>query len=172
MVSKPHARAGLGSGIALAAASDMRRRAATRKAATLEAVAAAAVACMTWVGCARSPVTRGADFYQQGRYIDADQLFEHSEQMLASWEVTERARFGLYRGLTYLALGDVPMARRWFHYGARLDAAALDRLTAVERELVLESLRAVAGPAAALNTASSGAATGAALVTRPVPLGP
>jgi hypothetical protein len=139
----------------------------------LEAVAAAAVACLTSLGCSRSSVTRGADFYQQGRYIDADQIFEHSEQNLASWEGGERARYGLYRGLTYLALGDVTMARRWLRYGAALDAAALDQLTAAERGLLSESLRALAAPAAALNAASTGAAAGAKLVvTRSVRLAP
>lgn len=159
-------------GIALATAVDMRRQAATRRAAALEAVAVIAVACFGWLGCARSAVTRGADFYQQGRYIDADQLFEQNEPLLASWEVTERARYGLYRGLTYLALGDLSMARRWLRYGAMLDAAALERLTPAERDLLFESLRAVGGPAAALNTASSGAAAGAGLVTQSVRLGP
>jgi hypothetical protein len=117
-------------------------------------------------------VTRGADFYQQGRYIDADQVFEHSEAQLASWGTSERARYGLYRGLTYLALGDQSLARRWLRYGATLDEAELDRLSAAERQLLSESLRAVGGPAAALNTASSGAAAGAGLVTRSVRLAP
>lgn len=149
----------------------MRRRAATRRAAALEAVAAAVV-CFTWLGCARSTVTRGADFYQQGRYIDADQVFEHSEPQLPSWDTTERARYGLYRGLTYLALGDQPMARRWLRYGATLDATELDRLSADERQLLADSLRAVGGPAAVLNAASNGAATGAGLVTRSVRFAP
>jgi hypothetical protein len=138
----------------------------------LEAVAAVAVACFTWLGCARSAVTRGADFYQQGRYIDADQLFEQNEPLLASWEAIERARYGLYRGLTYLALGDLSMARHWLRYGALLDASALERLTPAERELLFQSLLTVGGPAAALNTASSGAAAGAGLVTHSVHLGP
>jgi hypothetical protein len=123
------------------------------------------------LGCARSSVTRGADFYQQGRYIDADQLFEHTEPLLPSWDVSERARYGLYRGLTYLALGDLPLAHRWVRYGATLDASALQRLTAGERELLSESLRAV-GAAATLNAASSGTAAGAGLVTRAVQLRP
>jgi hypothetical protein len=137
----------------------------------LEAVAAAAVACLTSLGCASSTVTRGADFYQQGRYIDADQIFEHNERMLASWETSERARYGLYRGLTYLALGDLPMARRWLRYGATLDGSALNQLSAGERELLTQTLRAQAGPAAVLNAASTGAAAGAGLmVTRSVRL--
>ena len=138
----------------------------------MEAVAATAVACLLWLGCTPSTVARGADFYQQGRYIDADQLFEHSEPLLASWDAAERARYGLYRGLTYLALGDESMARRWLRYGAKLDGTELDRLTANERALLSESLTAVSGPAPALNTASSGAAAGAGLVTRSVRLAP
>jgi hypothetical protein len=137
----------------------------------MEAVAAAAVAYFTLLGCTRSAVTRGADFYQQGRYIDADQMFEQTEPQLASWDATERARYGLYRGSTYLALGDVSRARRWLRYGMA-DAAALERLTAAERELLSESLRTLAGPGAALNAASSGTAAGLGLVTRSVQLGP
>ena len=150
----------------------MRRRAATRRAAAYEAIAAAAVACFAWLGCAPSAVTRGADFYQQGRYIDADQLLEHNEALLASWSVTERARYGLYRGMTYLALGDLSMARRWLRYGATLDATTFDELSASERDLLSESLRAVGGPAAVLNAASSGSAAGAGLVTRSVQFTP
>ena len=117
-------------------------------------------------------MSRGADFYQQGRYIDADQVFEHTEPLLLRWDATERARYGLYRGLTYLALGDVSMARRWLRYGAKLDATELDRLTVSERELLEDSLRSVSGPAAVLNTASTGTAAGAGWVTRSVQLGP
>ena len=149
----------------------MRRRAATRRAAAYEAIAAAAVACFAWLGCAPSAVTRGADFYQQGRYIDADQLLEQTEPLLASWSVSERARYGLYRGSTYLALGDLPMAQRWLRYGAALDASTLDELSLSERQLLSESVRAVGGPAA-LNAASSGTAAGAELVTRSVRLTP
>jgi hypothetical protein len=117
-------------------------------------------------------VTRGADFYQQGRYIDADQLFEHSESQLTSWDASERARFGLYRGLTYLALGDVSMADRWLRYGIELDGSAPDRLSAGDRELLSETLRAGGGSAAALNAVSSGTAAGAGIVTRSVRLAP
>ena len=73
---------------------------------------AAAIASTALLGCASSALNRGADFYRQGRYIDADELFEHAEPGLSRLQVEERARYALYRGATYLALGDAFTAQR------------------------------------------------------------
>jgi hypothetical protein len=107
----------------------------------------------------------------QGRYIDADQLFEHAEAGLSQLELGERARYALYRGATYLALGDSAGAQRWLGYGARLGAPALSGLSLQEQQLLHDSLRAL-GSLAVWSTASSATAVGTGLAARAVRFSP
>ena len=67
-------------------------------------------------GCAGSCVNRGAELYEQRRYIDAAQVFEHNERHLADYDVEERIRYALYRSATLSALGDRIAAERWASY--------------------------------------------------------
>jgi hypothetical protein len=150
----------------------MRRRAATRGAAAWQVLAAATLACCGLAACAVSTVNRGADFYRQGHYIDADQLFEHSEPDLIGLAPAERARYALYRGATYLALGDHTQARRWLGYGAELASTPAARLSSAEQQLLVTSLRTVQGYGAALNAATSTVATGTGMALRGLRLGP
>jgi hypothetical protein len=102
----------------------------------------AAVASAVLLGCAASTVNRGADLYLEGRYIDADQLFEQAAPGFSHLPVEERARYALYRGATYLALGDSAGAQGWLAYGSRLGRSAF---SAEEQQLLGASLRAVGG---------------------------
>jgi hypothetical protein len=90
-------------------------------------------------GCVASSVQRGAEFYMQRRYIDAAQVFEHSERQLQELEDAERAEYSLYRGATFLALGNRDGARQWLS-GARLGWA---HLSARDRALLTDSLRVI-----------------------------
>ncbi len=90
-------------------------------------------------GCAASSVQRGAEFYMQRRYIDAAQVFEHTERQLPEWEDAERAAYSLYRGATFLALGNREDARQWLS-GAR---RGWDHLSLSDRVLLTDSLRAI-----------------------------
>jgi hypothetical protein len=130
-----------------------------------QGLVAAALASTALLGCTVSAVNRGADFYTQGRYIDADQLFEQTEPALLQLEVEERARYALYRGATYLALGDSAGAQRWFGYGSRLGGAALSALSVQEQQLLRESLRSLGG-ARAWSAAGSAAAYGPGLAVQ------
>jgi len=150
----------------------MRERATTRRPAAWQAMAAAAVACFTLTACAASTVSRGANFYRHGQYIDADQVFEHSEPALAGLAPTERARYAVYRGATYLALGDHIQARRWLGYGAELASTPSAQLSREEHQLLATSLRTVQGYGAALNAATSTVATGTGLALRGLRLSP
>ena len=96
-----------------------------------------AALCSVCFAACGSAVGRGAEFYTQGRYIDAAQFFEHNEHRLQSYSGAERARYGLYRGATLLALGDANEARHWFNYGSAL---ALDSLEEGERSRLFEAL--------------------------------
>jgi hypothetical protein len=100
----------------------------------------AALLMSTLLGCVTSPASRGAEFYRQGRHIDADLVFEHGEPQLAQLDASERARYALYRGSNYLALGDRDAAGRWLMYGARL--ARVGAFSAEERAMLHTGLRA------------------------------
>lgn len=89
--------------------------------------------------CASSSLQRGVEFYSQRRYIDAAQVFEHTERDLNAYDTDERAQYAVYRGATLLALGSRDAARYWLSYGARLSRA----LQTNERYILQESLRAV-----------------------------
>ena len=89
-------------------------------------------------GCASS-VQRGAEFYMQRRYIDAAQVFEQCERQLPGWEEGARAEYALYRGATFLALGDKDGARQWLQGAQR----GWTYLSPADRALLTDSLRAV-----------------------------
>jgi hypothetical protein len=67
---------------------------------------------------------RGRALYADGRYIEAAELFEHSEPQLGDLESRERTRYGLYRGMTLLRLGDLDRAAKWLYFAQA--AAARD----------------------------------------------
>jgi hypothetical protein len=94
-------------------------------------------ACVTLLGCGGSALNRGADFYMQGRYIDAAQVFEHTEPALASYDGKQRAQYGYYRGATLLALGYTDDARHWLSYGGSF---ALASLSSHERRKLIGTL--------------------------------
>jgi hypothetical protein len=77
---------------------------------TLAACTLAAV-----LGCTSS-VNRGAELYAQSSYIEAAEVFERTQGRLYQMDDADRARYGLYRGLTFLALGDMQGAERWLVY--------------------------------------------------------
>ncbi len=72
----------------------------------------------------------------QGRYIDAAQVFEHTEAELGRYDDEERARYGFYRGATLLALGDPEDGRHWLEYGS----AAGSPLSPAERSALIEGV--------------------------------
>jgi hypothetical protein len=69
---------------------------------------------------------RGRVLFAEGRFIEAAEVFEHSELQLRELEPQEQTRYGLYRGMTLLRLGDLDGAAKWLHY-ARTAEAKLNR---------------------------------------------
>jgi hypothetical protein len=138
------------------------RKKAERWRSSWQALAPVVVASALLLGCSASAVNRGADFYIQGRYIDADQLFEHHEVNLADYGAGERARYALYRGATYLALGDSANARRWL---SSRELSIRASLSSAEQRLLLHSLRALRLGQAALPRELAGASSGALTVS-------
>lgn len=93
--------------------------------------------------CGGHYVVRGTHLYEQAHYVEAAEVFEQTEPRLASSSNAERARFGLYRGATFLKLGDVLHAARWLGYSRSIlnsDPRALD---AADAALLDTSLAAV-----------------------------
>jgi hypothetical protein len=80
----------------------------------------------------------------------------------------QRAHYGLYRGATLLALGDVDDAQHWLSYG---ESFASVSLSAAERRALIHTLVSGDGAAprgaAAAPSASVGPAGAAPLVTQP-----
>jgi len=111
-------------------------------------------------GCGGHYVARGSALYDDGRYVEAAEVFEQTEQRLATSTNTERARFGLYRGATFLKLGDVPHAVRWLGYARSINKSDPGALDADEEALLDLSLKAVgASPAAPKSKERSEVAT-------------
>jgi len=110
--------------------------------------------CLALGGCGGSSLNRGANYYSEGRYIDAAQLFEHTEPELRSYDVAQRARYGLYRGATLLQLGDMNEAQRWLLFGYQLAAKEPRALTSDERVTLREALSSARARQASSHDAS------------------
>ena len=113
-----------------------------------------ALAC----GCASRYVTRGADLYAGGHYIEAAEVFERTEARLPGASTADRARYGLYRGATLLALGDTLRAGNWLSYTLEIirnDPGALsdEENTMLRRALALASAPRTVRPATPSATA-------------------
>ena len=92
-------------------------------------------ATLLLVGCS-GYVNRGSALYADGHYIEAAQVFEHTESRLAESNPREQAEYGLYRGLTLLVLGDLHGSEQWLQYASKVDGANPDALRPETRELL------------------------------------
>ncbi len=95
-------------------------------------------------GCASNYVSRGADLYAGGRYVEAAEVFERTELRLTNTSVGDRARYGLYRGATLLALGDTLRAQTWLGYSANVVREVPAALSVEEREMLTRALSLLA----------------------------
>ena len=93
--------------------------------------------------CGGHFVNRGSALYDEAHYVEAAEVFEQTESRLAKSSSSERARFGLYRGATFLKLGDTAHAARWLGYARGIVKADSDALTNGELALLGASLKAL-----------------------------
>lgn len=93
--------------------------------------------------CGAHYVTRGADLYAGGHYVEAAEVFERTEPRLDASSPNERARYGLYRGATLLALGDTRRAAEWLHYSRELARVEQRSLSEDEQILLVQKLYAL-----------------------------
>jgi hypothetical protein len=87
------------------------------------------------VGCTR-PVERGEALYQDGRYVEAAETFELTENRLSQYSADTCAEFGLYRGLTFLRLDDLQSARQWLAYAYSIEQRTPGNLPSDKRQLL------------------------------------
>jgi tetratricopeptide (TPR) repeat protein len=87
---------------------------------------------LSGVGCS-SHLKRGGALYAEGRYVEAAEVFEHTESQLGEATARERAEYGTYRGLTLLVLGDLRNAHRWLAYAYQLEQLYPGSLRSRER---------------------------------------
>jgi hypothetical protein len=97
--------------------------------------------------CGGHYVSRGTSLYDEARYVEAAEVFERTEDRLASSSNTERARFGLYRGATFLKLGDTTHAARWLGYARSVVQSDPDALADDDLALLGASLKALGNAA-------------------------
>jgi hypothetical protein len=123
------------------------------RASALSLLASAALALGA---CGGHFVARGAELYDNGRYVDAAEVFERTEGRLAQSPSDERARFGLYRGATYLKLGDAVHAARWLGYARSVVTSDPGALDSDEHQLLEASLKTLASAKRALPEPETG----------------
>jgi hypothetical protein len=103
-------------------------------------------------------VQRGADLYGAGRYVEADEVFEHSEPRVARAALEDRAAYAAYRGATFIALGDLRHARHWLSIATELERAHPGALRPEERAFLDGAWRALANRLPATPPAPAGTA--------------
>ncbi len=114
-------------------------------------------------GCsANHYVQRGADLYGEGRFVEADEVFERSEPRVAAAPLEQRAAYAAYRGATFIALGDLRHAQQWLDVAAQIEREHPDTLRTSERAFLDGAFRALASrlppsppPATTANASSS-----------------
>ena len=92
------------------------------------------VAVVVAVASACSPyVRRGEALYHEGRYIEAAEVFELTEENLPQSTPEVCAEYSLYRGLTYLRLDELANARAWLNHAGQMARNDPSMFTAVQR---------------------------------------
>src|SRR5271157_5898121 len=90
---------------------------------------------ITTIACGSS-VGRGTTLYRQQSYIEAAEVFERTQNRLAGMDPVDRARYGLYRGLTLMALGDLRGAERWLDFAEAQERSQPGLLASDERAML------------------------------------
>jgi tetratricopeptide (TPR) repeat protein len=125
-------------------------------------------------GCASHLAQRGQDLYAERRYVEAAEVFERTEDRLPAASAREQAEYALYRGATFLALGDLPHAEQWLQVALKEQQTRPDALgddqrvflkrawTALDASLKAQPAPNAAPPGPALASSNLNAAPDAA----------
>ena len=82
------------------------------------------VGALALPACSTAYVGRAERDYRAGRYLEVAEELARHEGQLASLSSARQARYGLYRGLSLLKLGDYRGAQRWFGFVENIERAA------------------------------------------------
>jgi tetratricopeptide (TPR) repeat protein len=96
----------------------------------------AAAGALALLGACTSYVERGQALYGEGRFVEAAEVFERTENRLKSSTDEERAQYGLYRGVTLLALGDLTRSHRWLSFAYDIERSKPGSLDPEDRALL------------------------------------
>jgi hypothetical protein len=100
--------------------------------------------------CGAQSIQRGRDLYSDGRYVEAAEVFERDEERIEGASLEDRAEYGLYRGATFYALGDLEHAQRWLSFSYDVSRSNRDALSEEQQRLLVRTLRACSEKLAAL----------------------
>jgi len=84
-------------------------------------LSAATLGCTLLSGCTMTYVQRAETAYDEGRYLEVAEQLAKREADMPNTSSAQRARYGVYRGLALLRLGDYEGAERWLSYARGLD---------------------------------------------------
>ena len=85
------------------------------------------------VGCGGHYVNRGSDLFADGRYVEAAEVFERTQDRLTKSNADDQARYGLYRGATLFVLGDFAHAQQWLAYSYEVERVNPGALNSEDR---------------------------------------
>jgi len=88
-------------------------------------------------------VQRGADLYGEGRFVEADEVFERSEPRVARAPLGQRAAYAAYRGATFVALGDLAHAHHWLSMASEIERTQPGTLRTEEKAFLDTAWRAL-----------------------------
>jgi hypothetical protein len=79
------------------------------------------IAMLAAVGCVYHFDLRAERAYSEGRYLETAERLARHEPEVDALGAERQARYGLYRGLAQLRLGDHVAARRWLSYAYEVE---------------------------------------------------
>jgi hypothetical protein len=119
---------------------------------------------MALSGCgANHYVQRGADLYGEGRYVEADEVFERSEPRVARATMEQRAAYATYRGATFVALGDLQRAQHWLGIASEIEHEYPGSLRVEQRAFLDGAWRALTNRLAPVPKVSTAIASSTAM---------
>jgi hypothetical protein len=83
-------------------------------------------------GCTHR-VEQAESAYRDGRYLEAAEDLAEQEGQLEQLSLSDRAQYGLYRGLSLLKLGEIDGAQHWLQYSADVERTAPGSLAPYQR---------------------------------------
>jgi hypothetical protein len=98
------------------------------------------IAAVGLAGCI-DHVQSAGEAYEQGRYLEVAEELARYEANLGELSPANRARYGMYRGLSLAELEDIGGARQWLRYSLGVERSFPGSLTQEQRMRVEQAER-------------------------------